>query len=498
MSLRPPARFTRPLLCFALLFSAWPGTAGAQAVAAADEIDIGNLLQSLREQGSQIDAQADALAGQAELIRRQQALLLAQTDAIRALQTRVDQLAARDGGAAALSDEEQSIRARLESLEREATSTLAQEETTTSYDEETFAGAFAIPGSSAALRIGGFVKMNVVQSLSALGSQNRFIVGTIPTRGPGGSDPEAVLTVQQSRLDLELRENTDFGQFRGFVEGDFAGAGDTFRLRHAFGQFRDWMAGKTWSTFMDTRAAPEEVDFEGVNGRINVRQPQIRWFPAIGRDWDLELAMEDPAPDITGGAGLSQIPDFVASIRRTPPLVDQAWQVKTSFLFRTLRARWDVDPNRKEEALGWALSVSARRPFPRWNPRDSVSLQLSYGDGYGRYVNDLSTVGGQDAVFDDTTGALETLPVFAAYLSFEKWWRDGLRSTFIASFVDVDNPDFQPGDAYRRTQRISSNLIWSPVPRVDVGGELLWGKREDKDGSTGDASQFQLSVRYRF
>lgn len=498
MSLRPHTRSTRPPLLMVLLVLAWSGAAGAQEVSASDEIDIGNLLQSLREQGNQISAQADNLAGQAELIRRQQALLLAQTDAIRALQTRVDQLAARDGNAEALSDEEQSIRARLESLEREATSTLVQEETTTTYDADTFAGAFPIPGSSAALRIGGFVKMNVVQSLSALGSQNRFIVGTIPTRGPGGSDPEAALTVQQSRLNLELRENTDFGQVRGFVEGDFAGAGDTFRLRHAFGQFRDWLAGKTWSTFMDTQSSPEEVDFEGVNGRINVRQPQIRWFPAIGRDRDLELALEDPAPDITGGVGLSQIPDFVASILRTPPLVDDAWRVKTSFLLRTLRARWDVDPNRKEEALGWALSVSARRPYPRWNPRDSVSLQLSYGEGYGRYVNDLSTVGGQDAVFDDATGNLETLPVFATYLSFEKWWRDGLRSTFIASFVDVDNPDFQPGEAYRRTQRVSGNLIWSPVPRVDVGGELLWGQREDKDGSTGDASQFQLSVRYRF
>jgi hypothetical protein len=45
---------------------------------------------------------------------------------------------------------------------------------------------------------------------------------------------------------------------------------------------------------------------------------------------------------------------------------------------------------------------------------------------------------------------------------------------------------------------MSGNIIYSPTPRIDVGGELLWGLRRDKDGSDGDASQFQASFRYRF
>ena len=124
-------------------------------------------------------------------------------------------------------------------------------------------------------------------------------------------------------------------------------------------------------------------------------------------------------------------------------------------------------------------------------------LQVSFGKGYGRYVNDLGTIGGQDAVFDPQ-GSLKALPVLSAYLSFQKWWRDGLRSTLTASYVGIDNYDFQPADAYRETWRVGGNLIWSPVPRVNVGGELLWGRRTDKDGMTGSAAQFQASVRYIF
>ncbi len=64
--------------------------------------------------------------------------------------------------------------------------------------------------------------------------------------------------------------------------------------------------------------------------------------------------------------------------------------------------------------------------------------------------------------------------------------------------MNIDNKKFQIGDAYDRTVRLAGNVIFSPTPRIDIGGELLWGRREDKDGSSGDASQFQASVRYRF
>jgi len=292
--------------------------AAQQSPAQDAEIDIGQLVATLREQSAKLESQARTLEQQGDVIRRQQERLDAQGDAIRGLQSRLDLISAADIKPDSLTEDERAVRARLENLE--GTTSQTQQETTTTYDEDVFAGAYPIPGTNAALRIGGFVQMNVVQSLSALGSQSRFIVGTIPTRGPGGSDPEAALSVQNSRLNFELRENTRFGQLRAFTEGDFVGEGDTFRLRHAFGQYRDFLIGKTWSTFMDTENAPEEVDFEGVNGRIIVRQPQVRWFPEIGTDSNLELSLEDPAPEIAGGTGVSQIPDFVASIRRTLPL----------------------------------------------------------------------------------------------------------------------------------------------------------------------------------
>lgn len=534
--------FLRPVVTLLLVALTIPLSVAAQE--GSSEIDgppaltTSELTFMLRQQEKRFEArfkdQAEALAAQRQLIDEQKAILDTQSTSIQSLQARVEKIGPAAPGQPAgakdqqqelaaqkealatqtaaiqalqtqfdqfsqerqqtLSDSDKQIRARLESLEGTMTD-LTEKETTSTYDASEFPGAFQVPGSSAALRIGGFVKANVVQGLKGVvESRDRFIVGTIPTRGATTSDQEATLTASQSRVNFEYRQDTKRGQLRAFVEGDFAGSSDTYRLRHAFGQFRDILAGKYWTNFMDASSVPEEVDFEGVNGRVTVRQPQIRYFPELGKGWNLILTVEDTSAEITDGSGISVVPDFIASIRRT---VRDRWNVKFSALVRSLEARWDTDNTVKDDQIGWGFSLSGRRTVGWWDPRDNVTVQLNYGEGIGRYVNDTNTVGGLDGVFD-ANGNLKLLPIFGGFVSFQKYWSDRFRSTAILSLVDIDNFDFQPGDAYQRTVRLSTNLIWSPVPAIDIGGEFMWGIREDQDGGEGDASQFQLMTRYRF
>jgi uncharacterized coiled-coil protein SlyX len=320
---------------------------------------------------------------QGEQIVSQREAIATQTAAIQSLQTQFDQF--RQEQQQAVSEAGQQIRARLETLEGSMTQ-LQSEETTSTYDPSEFPGAFQVPGTSAALRIGGYVKADLVQGIDGVvGSEDRFIVGTIPTTGVTNSDQQATLTAEQSRVNFEYRQNTERGQLRAFIEGDFAGSGNTYRLRHAFGQFRDLLAGKYWTNFMDAKSSPEEIDFEGINGRVNVRQTQVRYFPELGRGWNLILSAEDTDPEITGGTGLSVYPDFIASVRRR---VRDAWNVKFSALLRSLEARWDTNNAVKDDDIGWGFSVSGLRTVGWWDPRDNVILQLTYGEGIGRYIND--------------------------------------------------------------------------------------------------------------
>ncbi|MEE8575952.1 MAG: DcaP family trimeric outer membrane transporter [candidate division Zixibacteria bacterium] len=445
--------------------------------------EIRELQEILAEQDLQLSAQQELIDSQQEEIEKQRTLL-------QSVQAQLDRLAAN-----------QTVDRSQENAERPQQSMgldelVAAEPESTRFGDD-FSGSIPIPGSDAAVKIGGFVKMSMVDTLDPLGSDDRFVVGFIPV-GDSDSiakDGEVKVSANQSRLGIEIRDSTSYGPLRAFVEGDFAGSGDTYRLRHAFGQFRHVLAGKTWSTMVDNRATPEEIDFEGINGRIQVRQPQIRYFPKFGRDMDFLIGLEDPAPDVAGGQGVSQYPDIVVSIRRN---WSKRWHVKSSLLLRQIEAQWDLDNLVTDTTFGWGFSVSGKVGLGISDERDNIMFQFNYGDGIGRYINDLQEVGGQDAEFDPLTGELETLKVFSGYVAYQHWWRESLRSTLTYSWVDVDNLDFQDGSAYTKTDRAIINLLWSPVTRVDVGAELLWGQRENFDGNDGTARQIQIGAKYRF
>jgi DcaP outer membrane protein len=501
---------------FALCVLTGPVTAASQE-AMQEQTDLALLLKMLQQQG--------------EELKQQRELLEAQNKKILELQQQIDGKTSTavagtgEANAAAIEPLQEALPAAADSAPPVATAeafglptaspqspdavieTVSERGDTISfvnYDRSKFAGAFLIPGSETAMRIGGRVKANYVQSFNSVGIQDRFIVGTIPTSNDSQDDKrqsQAALTVQQSRLNFEVRKDTGIEQVRAFIEGDFSGSDDTFKLRHAFGQYRSVLAGKTWTAFMDTEASPEEVDFEGLNSRIIVRQTQLRYFPSIAQDWNLAVSLEDPQPSVSGGTGVSKIPDLVASVRG---YVRQRWNVQAALLLRQLSANWEpADVNtpgygNEDNASGWATSLSGRR-FVTWfgDPRDNLMLQINYGKGYGRYVNDLGTIGGQDAVFDDA-GNLKSLTVFATYVAMQKWWRHNLRSTFTAGIVDIDNYGFQSVDSYNKTWRTGGNLIWSPTGNINIGSELLWGERTDKNNASGSATQIQAMAQFSF
>ncbi len=448
-----------------------------------------------------VDSRDKELEKQRQIVSDQAEKIDTQREAMQSLQQQVDQMAASDQ--TELSTKDKELRSRLLTVEQSIQT--SQKAESTEYDIDSFPGSIPIPGSSAAIRIGGFVKMNAIESFDPIRSTDRFVVGTIPV--PQEDAPSGVvLSVSQTRLNFDLRDTTKQGAFRAFIEGDFADAssgtgfsdGNNFRLRHAYGQYKYLLLGKTWSTFMDFDAIPEELDFEGINGQINLRQAQIRYFPSFGanENWNLLISAEDPDPRIGGGDGISQIPDLVFSIRRE---WFKRWHVKTAVLLRQLDAECtSCISDSSDKATGWGLTASGKAQVRWWDKRDNIILQVNYGEGYGHYINDLRKIGQPDAIFNPTTGELEVLPVFAYYIAFQKWWSNSMRSNFNYGYVDIKNLSFQPTDAYDKTRRLSGSFIWSPTARVDLGTELLYGERQNKNKDKANATQLQLSGTYRY
>lgn len=543
MSIRAKGPLGRTLRPAALNIAMSACLAGAAATAfgqepGADEsleAKLDRLEQVILQQQADLESQRKQLAEQYQLIQQLQAEREGGTAPspaapaeVEADAAPVEALAQEPAPAADESDPgmgQQAAEAEFQRRKRAGAADRAVNAQATLYDpsntvfDPEFPGAWHLPGTTAAMKIGGYVNLSLINSLDPLETTDRFIVGSIPPEGVQNPDARSgfSVTANQTRVNLEVREQTTHGSLRAFIEGDFEGSGDAFRLRHAFGQYGQLLAGKTWSTFANLEAQPEGVDFEGINGAVIIRQSQLRFFPELGRDLSLVMALEDPRTDIVNGTGDQGFWDLAISLDRLPLASLGSWNYKVGVIARELTGTYtsadpDVPATGPEElpvddAIGWGITTSGRKAFSRLGDNDFLLWQVTYGEGIGHYLNDLNTIGGGDAVFDPQ-GQLQPLPVFAGYLSFQhKWaktsrwvrnWPGLLRSNVTVSWVDIDTFDFQDGGDYAQTLRFSINALYFPTQNVRMGVEYLWGQRENKDGSKGSANQVQFSMRYNF
>jgi hypothetical protein len=367
-----------------------------------------------------------------------------------------------------------------------------------------FLESFRVPGTEASIRFGGQVRTLVVRNIGAVGTDDRFVTSSIPIEGTpeAGKTSRTTVSASPSRLETDLRTPTPVGQLRAFVSGDFAGSNRTYRLRHAFGEWRGFTVGQTWSTFSDPEAEPDGIDFEGLNAISLFRQPILRWTTPVSDSTSFALALENPSPDLTGATGVSQVPDLIARFRwnkrRTGLFLPSGGHTQAALLVRQLRGDPIDRPNQTLSAFGIGVHLSGSVPSPWRSDKDLIKFATAAGVGIGRYITDLGSVGGQDAVYNASDNSLEPLPVVSTYIGYEHWWTEQVRSTGTFGWVFVDNLAIQEPDSLRNTTRGSFNVSWSPIPRVDLVAEFLFGRRTNKDKQHGTAGQLQVGWIFRF
>ena len=121
--------------------------------------------------------------------------------------------------------------------------------------------------------------------------------------------------------------------------------------------------------------------------------------------------------------------------------------------------------------------------------------EVAIGSGIGKYIEALN---GQnaDAAFT-AADDLEALSSSAGVLGYERHWTPTLQSTIAYAVANLEESALLSPSTIEQTQDGRANLIWAPDPKVDIGGEVLYGRRENQDGASGEAWRFQFSMIYK-
>jgi hypothetical protein len=253
------------------------------------------------------------------------------------------------------------------------------------------------------------------------------------------------------------------------------------------------MVGQNWSAFQDESIIPNTLDYEGPVGMVFVRQPQLRLTLSPIDHCEFAFAIEDASQSHSNvsvplpGRDDHRLPDFVSRLRQESP-----WgHLQLASVLRDVGFESDIIP--RQHVIGWGVSVSGAL-----QPRgcDRLYAQIAFGEGFARYIEDLDGTG-SDAAFD-SNGNLVALPAFGTCVGWNHRLTEHLQSNLVYGFARISNSAAQVPDAFHRSEYFSGNVIWNPLPRLDLGLEMLWGSRQDKNNARGEAVRLQFSTTYRF
>jgi hypothetical protein len=206
-----------------------------------------------------------------------------------------------------------------------------------------FPRSFLVPGTDTSIRVGGFIDLTglyflqgantpIPGTMSSNSGQNGNLnslplgQGFVPGLGPvaqsaNHSRGNGVFSwsPQQSRINIETRTPTAWGEARTFFEFDWSGCnsfscqtrqqdgGDSIlpRLRFAYGTLGGFLGGQAISNFSDADADTESVEFGGAMGSTGGhRIPQVRYTLAGPYGSAFSVSAETPTTSMYTPAGL--------------------------------------------------------------------------------------------------------------------------------------------------------------------------------------------------
>lgn len=375
----------------------------------------------------------------------------------------------------------------------------------------------AAPGTT--VKIGGFIKADFMATQTGDGQladdvtgRALYLPGQTPVAGAGGSgersDVDFNAHAKFSRFNLGIDNVSENGNKAGaFFEMDFFGnslgnqtATNTYgvTLRHAYMYWNKWTAGQTWTNFMDAASIPEAADFVGpTDGVVFVRQAQIRYTTG-----GLSVALENPETTTLTGV-------------RNP--VTGAWTNASANSDRgslpdlTVRYGWKGDwgtfgvaglvrqlkvdnqtTGADADKIAGGLTLGGK-----WVMADTDTLhyQLTGGEGISRYIGLGVTA---DTAYDVARDELATTGVLAGYVGWRHAFTPKLRTNLIYARSGYDNDGTLGPLVTKSVQSIRGNVFYTPMPKVDIGAEYMYGVREIEDGRKGDINRVQFTTKYSF
>jgi hypothetical protein len=359
--------------------------------------------------------------------------------------------------------------------------------------------SFRMPGSETSVRIYGYAEANLIKDFKGTAPGDMFTnVLEQPLNSSNPDTGKTAMTAQTSRFGIETSTPTALGPIHTQLEADFYayvgsktvatdGIGGTttvsdnnrnrLRVRQAYGEYAGWLIGQTWSTFMDLDDGPETVDFNGPIGMPFSRPVQIRYTYNTPTGASFKAALENPSDG-------AQRPNLVLFASKS---YDWGAAFNVRFISHEQRSG-----SLSKSGTGFGVGGS-------YKLTDSMTVMGQYAEVDGDADNAIM----YGANYPDTSTGAMLLDKSRGYvLGLTNTFSPQLRATLaygsVESQFDATDPYAIASVGNKSLKQLHLNFFYTPIKNVDLGAELIQGKRTTYTGEVGDMSRLNLQARYSF
>ncbi len=352
---------------------------------------------------------------------------------------------------------------------------------------------FQIEKGNTSIKFGGFVRFVTFADFGGVVPNYDFVSSTMS--GDSDWDKESRLSMDASgtRLNLKVIQKTDLlGDIEFYVESDFRGAVDVFRLRHAYISFKGFTFGQTWSFMTDFLANAPTIDVQGVNSRTFFRNPLIGFKTNISEKSSFGIALEFPKTKMTTGSTIRAVNQRYPDIPIYLMFKGTKAHLKLAGVLRAMD--FGVNSTQKVETkFGAGVQVSGSLKL---GDQFTLFSQGIYGKGVARYINDLAALN-LDMVPDAANNTLQALPMYSVSLGARADFSKKLYASANFSVAALANKtDYYSANEFYNGRYLSASLFWTGVKNLIIAGEYIHGYRKNMNDTHSNANRFQVMFMY--
>lgn len=315
------------------------------------------------------------------------------------------------------------------------------------------------------------------------------------------TEPDSVrsdFTAAASRIGFLAKDLGGNPNVSARLEADFwtnNGKGDGgLRIRHAHLKYYNLTFGQAWSLMSTPEISTEAVDYSLFLGGSVLRTPQVSYAFKLDPENTWNVGLEYMA----GGDRSSALPALTTKyVHQSGPL-----HLLAQGFVNQKQAQTDTGDIEK---VGWGVGLGGRYRFDDQNSIQGNYFHMVGDQRIAAFLTQGSTTDGAawggDYSVDTANNELLLNEFNSINIGFTHKFTPKLRSSINASVVDFDDSsDYARAnpETNKRLTDYVANVIYSPVPKINLGAEYHHGKRETFDNKEADISRINFSANYSF